>query len=397
MTNFAQFKDLFSIPKGTVYLCGNSLGPPLKSMTKEIKTFLEDEWAKELVKGWNSKGWFSQAKIIGNQISKIVGAPMNSIIVGDTLSTQVFQALTSALKLNSKRKYILTDNGNFPADVYIAQGLLKLLKDKYEIKIVDPEKVIETIDEDVAVVMLTQVDYRTSRLHDMKKVTEIAHKFGALTVWDLAHSAGVLPISLENTKADFAVGCTYKYLNGGPGSPAFIYVAPKYINEVEPALFGWHGHKSPFDFSLNYEASMGIDKMRIGSPSIISFAALRHSLDIWDDIDLSELRKRSIVLSELFISELDKLSLNFELACPRDPNKRGGQIAYICENGYEFMQAFIEKKLIGDFRAPNLIRFGFSPLYLDENDILKAIKIIDQVSKNELWKNYKNINRKTVT
>ena len=397
MANFAQFKDLFSIPKGTVYLCGNSLGPPLKSMTKEIKTFVEDEWAKELVKGWNSKGWFSQAKIIGNQISKIVGAPMNSIIVGDTLSTQVFQALTSALKLNSKRKYILTDNGNFPADVYIAQGLLKLFKDKYEIKIVDPEKVMETIDEDVAVVMLTQVDYRTSRLHDMKKVTEIAHKFGALTVWDLAHSAGVLPISLENTKADFAVGCTYKYLNGGPGSPAFIYVAPKYINEVEPALFGWHGHKSPFDFSLNYEASMGIDKMRIGSPSIISFSALRHSLDIWEDIDLSELRKRSIVLSELFISELDKLSLNFKLACPRDPNKRGGQISYICENGYEFMQAFIGKKLIGDFRAPNLIRFGFSPLYLDENDILKAIKIIDQVSKNELWKNYKNINRKTVT
>ncbi len=397
MTNFAQFKDLFSIPKGTVYLCGNSLGPPLKSMTKEIKTFLEDEWAKELVKGWNSKGWFSQAKIIGNQISKIVGAPMNSIIVGDTLSTQVFQALTSALKLNSERKYILTDNGNFPADVYIAQGLLKLFKDKYEIKIVDPEKVIETIDEDVAVVMLTQVDYRTSRLHDMKKVTEIAHKFGALTVWDLAHSAGVLPISLENTKADFAVGCTYKYLNGGPGSPAFIYVAPKYINEVEPALFGWHGHKSPFDFSLNYEASMGIDKMRIGSPSIISFSALRHSLDIWEGIDLIELRKRSIVLSELFISELEKLSLNFKLACPQDPNKRGGQISYICENGYEFMQAFIEKKLIGDFRAPNLIRFGFSPLYLDENDILKAIKIIDQVSKNELWKNYKNINRKTVT
>ena len=397
MANFAQFKDLFSIPKGTIYLCGNSLGPPLKSMTKEIKTFLEDEWSKELVKGWNSKGWFSQAKIIGNQISKIVGAPMNSIIVGDTLSTQVFQALTSALKLNSKRKYILTDNGNFPADIYIAQGLLKLFKDKYEIKIVNPEKVIETINEDVAVVMLTQVDYRTSRLHDMKKITEIAHKFGVLTVWDLAHSAGVLPISLENTKADFAVGCTYKYLNGGPGSPAFIYVAPKYINEVEPALFGWHGHKSPFDFSLNYEASMGIDKMRIGSPSIISFAALRHSLDIWEDIDLSELRKRSIVLSELFISELDKLSLNFKLACPQDPNKRGGQISYICENGYEFMQAFIEKKLIGDFRAPNLIRFGFSPLYLDENDILKAIKIIDQVSKNELWKNYKNINRKTVT
>jgi len=397
MSNFSQFKNLFSIPKDTVYLCGNSLGPPLKSMTNEIKNFIENEWAKELVKGWNSKSWFSQAKIIGNQISKIIGAPKNTIIVGDTLSTQVYQALTSAIKLNSKRKYILTDNGNFPADVYIAQGLLKLFNDEYEIKIVDPEKVIETINEEVAVVMLTQVDYRTSRLHDMKKVTEIAHKFGALTVWDLAHSAGVLPINLENAKADFAVGCTYKYLNGGPGSPAFIYVSPKHINKIEPALFGWHGHKSPFDFSLNYEASTGIDKMRIGSPSILSFAALSHSLDIWDNIDLKELRMRSIDLSELFISELDKLSLNFKLACPRDPNLRGGQISYICENGYEFMQAFIDKKLIGDFRAPNLIRFGFSPLYLDENDIMRAIKIIEQVSTEDLWKNYKNINRKTVT
>jgi len=397
MSNFAQFKNLFSIPKDTVYLCGNSLGPPLKSMTNEIKNFIENEWAKELVKGWNSKDWFSQAKIIGNQISKIIGAPKNTIIVGDTLSTQVYQALTSAIKLNSKRKYILTDNGNFPADVYIAQGLLKLFNDEHEIKIVDPEKVIETINEEVAVVMLTQVDYRTSRLHDMKKVTEIAHKFGALTVWDLAHSAGVLPINLENAKADFAVGCTYKYLNGGPGSPAFIYVSPKHINKIEPALFGWHGHKSPFDFSLNYEASTGIDKMRIGSPSILSFAALGHSLDIWDNIDLKELRMRSIDLSELFISELDKLSLNFKLACPRDPNLRGGQISYICENGYEFMQAFIDKKLIGDFRAPNLIRFGFSPLYLDENDIMRAIKIIEQVSTEDLWKNYENINRKTVT
>jgi len=397
MSNFSQFKNLFSIPKDTVYLCGNSLGPPLKSMTNEIKNFIENEWAKELVKGWNSKGWFSQAKIIGNQISKIIGAPKNTIIVGDTLSTQVYQALTSAIKLNSKRKYILTDNGNFPADVYIAQGLLKLFNDEYEIKIVDPEKVIETINEEVAVVMLTQVDYRTSRLHDMKKVTEIAHKFGALTVWDLAHSAGVLPINLENAKADFAVGCTYKYLNGGPGSPAFIYVSPKHINKIEPALFGWHGHKSPFDFSLNYEASTGIDKMRIGSPSILSFVALSHSLDIWNNIDLKELRMRSIDLSELFISELDKLSLNFKLACPRDPNLRGGQISYICENGYEFMQAFIDKKLIGDFRAPNLIRFGFSPLYLDENDIMRAIKIIEQVSTEDLWKNYKNINRKTVT
>ena len=397
MSNFSNFKNLFSIPNETIYLCGNSLGPPLKSMGNAVNKFLEDEWGQELVKGWNSKGWFSQAKSIGNQLSTILGAQEDTIIVGDTLSTQVFQALTCALKLNSNRKYILTDSGNFPADIYIAQGLLKIFDGKYEIKIVDPENIIESIDEEVAVVMLTEADYRTSRLHDMKKITEIAHNNGALTVWDLAHSAGAVPINLENAKADFAVGCTYKYLNGGPGSPAFIYVSPNHLNSIEPALFGWHGHIAPFDFSLDYEASKDIDKMRIGSPSIISFASLKHALDIWDDIDLQELRLRSIELSELFISEIEKLSLNFTLACPRDPQLRGSQVSFRVENGYELMQALIEKKLIGDFRAPNLIRFGISPLYLDETDIMKAIKIIEEVSTQGLWKKFKNSNRKTVT
>ena len=397
MTNFSHFKNLFSIPDGTIYLCGNSLGPPLKSMGSAVNKFLVDEWGQELVKGWNSKGWFSQAKTIGNQIAKIVGAKQDTIIVGDTLSTQVFQALTSALKLNNNRRYILTDSGNFPADIYIAQGLLKLFEKKYEIKIVEPEEIIDAIDDQVAVVMLTEADYRTGRLHNMKMITEIAHKFGALTVWDLAHSAGVLPINLDLAKADFAVGCTYKYLNGGPGSPAFIYVSPEHLKNIEPALFGWHGHKSPFDFSLKYEPSNEIDKMRIGSPSIISFASLKHALSIWDKINITELRKHSMQLSELFISEIEKLSLDFKLACPRDPELRSNQVSYRVENGYEYMQSFIEHKLIGDFRAPNLIRFGFSPLYLDKTDIMNAVKIIEKVYAQGLWKRFQNTNRKTVT
>ena len=195
-------------------------------MGNEVKKFVDEEWAKELVKGWNSKGWFEQSKKIGNQIAKIVGADKDTIIVGDSLSTQVFQALTCALKLNQNRRYVLTDNGNFPADIYIAEGLLKLLGDKHELKIVKPEDITEHINDEVAVIMLTEADYRTGRIYNMKNITQLAHRSGSLVIWDLAHTAGVLPIKLSEAKADFAVGCTYKYLNGGPGSPAFIYIAP---------------------------------------------------------------------------------------------------------------------------------------------------------------------------
>ena len=397
MKDFSYFKNLFSIPEGTIYLNGNSLGPPLKSTGNVINDFIENEWGKELIKGWNTKGWFAQAKTIGNQISGIVGAPQDTIIVGDTLSNQVFQALTCALKLNSKRKFILTDNGNFPADIYIAQGLLKLFDGKFQIKVVETEDVFNSINEEIAVVMLTEVDYRTSRLHDMKKITKKAHEFEVLTIWDLAHSAGALPVTLNVSKPDFAVGCTYKYLNGGPGSPAFIYVSPKHIEKVEPALFGWHGHKSPFDFDLKYVPSNSIDKMRVGTPSIIAFSSLKNALEIWDKIDLQELRNKTILLSELFISEIEKLSSKLELASPRDPNLRGSQVCYKFDFGYELMQSLIAHKLIGDFRAPNLMRFGICPLFIDEKDILQSVKIIKKVLDEQLWKSYQNISRAAVT
>tara|TARA_B100000131_G_C18058367_1_gene589426 strand:- start:141 stop:1334 length:1194 start_codon:yes stop_codon:yes gene_type:complete len=397
MDNFLKFKNQFAIPEGTIYLNGNSLGPPLKSTGDVIKTFVEEEWGKELIKAWNTKGWFAQAKSIGNQISKIVGAPRDTIIVGDTLCIQVFQALSCAIKINSQRKYILTDNGNFPADLYIAQGLLKLFSGKYQIKVVEPEEVLNSINDEVAVVMLTEVDYRTGRIHDMKKITQKAHEFDVLTVWDLAHSAGALPVNLHDAKADFAVGCTYKYLNGGPGSPAFIYVAPKYLETIEPALFGWQGHKSPFDFDLDFVPSNTIDKMRVGTPSIIAFSSLKNALDIWNEVDLKELREQTIKLSELFIFEIDKLSSDLELASPRDPHLRGSQVSYKLDSGYEFMQSLIEHKLIGDFRAPNLMRFGFNALFLDESDVLQAVKIINRVFNHKLWKKYNNISRATVT
>jgi len=397
MKDFLKFKAQFSIPEGTIYLNGNSLGPPLKSTGSVIKKFVEDEWGQELIKAWNTKDWFAQARSIGNQISNIVGANKDTIIVGDTLCIQVFQALSSALKINSKKRYILTDKGNFPADIYIAQGLLKLFNDNYELKVVDPEDVLKAIDDQVAVVMLTEVDYRTGRLHDMKEITKKAHEFDALTVWDLAHSAGALPVNLNDSKADFAVGCTYKYLNGGPGSPAFIYVSPKHLEKIEPALFGWQGHKYPFNFDLNYIPSDTIDKMRVGTPSIIAFSSLKNALDMWDEVNLNELREQTIKLSEIFILEVDKLSSDLELASPKDPYLRGSQVSYKLDFGYEFMQSLIEHKLIGDFRAPNLMRFGFNPLFIDEGDVLQAVDIISKVLTQKLWEKYKNLSRSTVT
>ena len=396
-TDFLKTRDLFYIPDGTIYLNGNSLGPLPKTTEKVMKEFLKNEWGKELVKGWNTKGWFSQPALIGNQIANLIGAPKNSVIVGDTLSSQVFQALTCAIRLNQNRKIILTDSGNFPADIYIAEGLLKFFGNEYELKIVDPEEIEHSINEDIAVLMLTEVDYRTGRLHNMSELTEKAHDCGVITLWDLAHTAGAIPINLKETKADFAVGCTYKYLNGGPGSPAFIYISPSHIKKVEPALLGWHGHESPFEFNLHYKASELIEKMRVGTPSIIAFASLSNALDIWKKVNLNDLRVQSIKLSEIFIKELDERCPQIKLISPRNSNLRGSQVSYEFDFGYECMQSLIEHKLIGDFRAPNIMRFGFAPLFNNEDDIYKAIDIIGKVLSKSLWKKFKNKRRSVVT
>lgn len=386
MTDFNKTRAMFHIPEGMIYLNGNSLGPMPVNAESSIVNFLNDEWKSELVKGWNTKNWFMQPNTLGDQIGRLIGAEPGTTVVSDTLSIKVFQAVASGLSMVPNRRVILSDSGNFPTDLYMVEGLMKLKSDGYQLRTPAPEDVMAGITEEVGVVMITEVDYRTGRKHDMKAIIDKAHSFGAVVVWDLAHSAGAVPVDVAGCDTDFAVGCTYKYLNGGPGAPAFIYVAPRHLDTVEPALSGWFGHEAPFDFDLGYRPAPNIERMRIGTPSIAAFSLLKVALDVWDQVDMNDLRARSIELSELFIAEVEKRCPNVTLASPRDPHERGSHVSFKFEHSYACMQALIAAKVIGDFRAPDIMRFGITPLFIDEADIGRAVDKLEDILNNEIWK-----------
>ncbi|SMP24851.1 kynureninase [Shimia sagamensis] len=387
MTDFNKTRAMFDIPEGMIYLNGNSLGPMPKAAPDAINAFLHDEWKTELIKGWNTKGWWMQTNTLGDRVGRLIGAPEGTTVVSDTLSIKVFQAVSAGLALVPDRKVILSDNGNFPTDLYIAEGLIKLKDAGYELRIPDPEDVIDNITDEVAVVMVTEVDYRTGRKHDMSALIQKAHAVGAVVVWDLAHSCGAIPVDVTATDVDFAIGCTYKYVNGGPGAPAFIYVAPRLLDSVEPYLSGWYGHESPFAFDTDYRPMPGkIDRMRIGTPSIAAFSLLSAALDVWEDVDMNDLHQRSIELSELFIQEVEARCPGVTFVGPRDPMKRGSHVPFTFEHGYACMQALIANNVIGDFRAPNVMRFGITPLFINEEDIMKAVDTLADILTNETWK-----------
>lgn len=394
---FARTRALFHIPDGVIYLDGNSLGPLPKAASSRVGRTIEAEWGEMLIKGWNLAGWMDWPTRIGDRIGRLIGATPGSVVMGDTLSIKVYQALASALELNPDRRVVLSDNGNFPTDLYMAQGLLTSLGKGYELKVVEPEAVEAHIDETVAAIMITEVDYRTGRLHDMKRLTQKAHAAGAIAIWDLAHSAGAIPVDLTGAQADFAVGCTYKYLNGGPGAPAFIYVAPKHADKVRPALSGWIGHESPFAFDLDYRPAKGVERMRVGTPPIVALAALDAALDAWDGVTMDAVRARSIALSERFIREVEARCPDLELASPRDPKARGSQVSFRFHEGYAGMQALISKGVIGDFRAPDIMRFGFTPLYLSEDDVVRAAEILEEIMRDRLWDTPEHKMRSRVT
>ena len=385
MTDFAKTRALFHLPPGIIYLDGNSLGPlPLAAAQLVAKT-LHAEWGALLIKGWNAAGWMAKPGVLGDRIGRLIGAAPGTVTVGDTLSIKVYQALASALEMNPQRRIVLSDTGNFPSDLYMAQGLLETMGRGYELKIVAPEEVEQAIDPTIAATLLTEVDYRTGRLHDMDSITQKAHAAGVLTVWDLAHSAGALPVNVAHADADFAVGCTYKYLNGGPGAPAFVYVAPKHASNVRPALSGWLGHASPFAFDLDYRPAAGIERMRVGTPPVIAMAALEAALDAFDGVDMADIRQTSIDLSDLFISGVENTCPQLVLASPRDGDRRGSQVSFRHQDGYAIMQALIARGVIGDFRAPDVIRFGFTPLYINAADVREATVILAEIMRNRLW------------
>ncbi|WP_171209780.1 MULTISPECIES: kynureninase [unclassified Ruegeria] len=385
MTDFAATKSKFHLPEGIIYLDGNSLGPLPKAASARVTEMVEDEWGEMLITGWNKAGWMALPLALGDRIGRLIGAEPGSVVVGDTLSIKVYQAVASALELVPQRRVILSDNGNFPSDLYMAEGLLRSLGPEYELRVVEPEDVAAQMTEDVAVLMLTEVDYRTGRRHDMKALTELAHANGVMTVWDLAHSVGAIEVDLAGCKVDFAVGCTYKYLNGGPGAPAFIYVAPRLSDKVRPALSGWLGHASPFAFDLDYRPGAGIERMRVGTPPIIQMSALSAAMDIWDMADMAQVRAKSIELTELFITQVEATCPGLTLASPRDPALRGSQVSFRFDEGYAAMQALIARGVIGDFRAPDVMRFGFTPLYIDETDVERAVDILADIIGNRLW------------
>ena len=395
----APLRDRFLIPEGLNYLDGNSLGVLPKGVAERVNAVVVQQWGESLIKSWNEHGWFALAQRVGDRIAKLIGAPEASVIAGDTISVNLFKLLGAALRLNPGRKVILSDSGNFPSDLYVAQGLRDLLDDDYTLKIVEPEAVADALDASVAVVMLTEVDYRSGRLHDMKAVTAKAHAVGALTIWDLAHSAGATPVDLAGANADLALGCTYKYLNGGPGAPAFLYVRPDLQDRVQPPLAGWWGHASPFAFDLDYRPHAGIIRNQCGTQPILSMAALDAALDVWDGIDMQAVRTKSMALCGLFaeLAETRCGRHGVKLAGPRDMAERGSHVSLHCPEGYAVMQALIAHRVVGDFRAPDMIRFGFTPLYTRFIDVWDAVDVLSRILDQRLWDQPQFMARKAVT
>ena len=389
----------FSIPEGMIYLDGNSLGVLPRAAVARVKHAVDVEWGVDLITSWNKHGWFQKPLEIGNKIARLIGAPKDSVIVADSISINMFKVLSAALANSPSRKVILSDSGNFPSDLYVAQGLSGFMNDGHFLRVVEPEAVMDAITEDVAVVMLTETDYRSARRHDMKAVTDKAHAKGCLIIWDLAHSAGAVPGRLEEVNADFAVGCTYKYLNGGPGSPAFIYVHPRLQNEVMPALVGWWGHAKPFAFAPEFDAASGIIRMQCGTQPMLSMQALDAAMDVWADVEMVDVYAKAQKMCALFteLAEARCGAHGVTLYGSRDFAHRGSHVCLRHTQAYAIMQALISRRVIGDFRAPDMMRFGFAPLYNSYADVWDAVEVLREVLDERLWDVAEFRERKAVT
>jgi kynureninase len=398
----APLRDRFVLPHGIVYLDGNSLGALPKATLARLQTVVEDEWGRELIKSWNTAGWITLPQRVGDKIGRLVGAAPGELVVADSTSVNLFKVLSAALDIARAeapgRTRIVSERSNFPTDLYIADGLAR--ERGAELVLVDVDELPSAIDERTAVLMLTQVNYRTGRLHDMQSVTRRAHEAGALAVWDLAHSAGALPVDLNAAQADFAVGCGYKYLNGGPGAPAFVWVHRRHADRFRQPLSGWMGHAAPFDFSSEYRPAAGIARYLCGTPPVLSLAALECGVDTVLGAGIEALREKSIALTAAFIALVEARCAGhgLSLVTPRDAQQRGSQVCFArAEGGYAIMQALIARGVIGDFRAPDILRFGFTPLYTRFVDVWDAVEHLVQVLESGEWKAARFNQRAAVT
>lgn len=378
----------FSLPDNIVYLDGNSLGAMPSGAKLRAKTVLDEQWGNDLITSWNKHHWIDLPLTVGNKIAPLIGAASGQVVCCDSTSINLFKVLSSAMALQKSRSVVLSLAGNFPTDLYMVEGLASVLgEDACHLKLVDESALENALNVDVAVLMLTQVDFRSGKLLNMQRLTQLAHEHGILVIWDLAHSAGALPIELDACEVDFAVGCGYKYLNGGPGAPAFLYVAQRHHNNVTQPLKGWMGHKHPFAFSAGYEQANDISQYLCGTPNVISMSILDAALDVFSDVSMYALREKSVVLSELFITLVEGNSSLSELhlVSPRDAKLRGSQLAFRHEHAHAICQALIHYGVIADFRAPDILRFGFTPLYLRYQDMLKSTDILAKIIRQKIY------------
>ncbi len=383
----AALREEFTLPEGVVYLDGNSLGALPKATPDRIAELIEREWGEDLVTSWNKHGWIDMPRRVGDKIARLIGAGPGEVVVADSTSVNLFKVLAAALSLNPGRKVILSERENFPTDLYMAQGLIGLLGERHGLRLVEGEAIAGAIDRETAVVMLTHVNYRSGAMHDLAAVTAAAQAQGALMLWDLAHSAGAVPVDLGAAGADFAVGCGYKFLNGGPGAPAFVWVAPRHQERFQQPLSGWLGHAEPFAFAPSYRPAPGIGRYVCGTPPVLSLAALEAGVDRLLGVAPAALREKSLRLGETFIAavEQEAAGLGLSLLSPRAGERRGSQASFRHAEGWPVMQALIARGVIGDFRAPDILRFGFAPLYTRFVDAWDAAAALAEILKTGAW------------
>lgn len=377
-------RERFNLPQGVIYLDGNSLGALPVAAPSALARTAERQWGDDLISSWNKHGWIEWPTRIAAKLGPIVGARPDELLIADSTSVCLFKLLAAAVRARHGRNTILTRRSNFPTDLYVAQGLTEMLGLK--LKAVEPDEILPAIDEDTAAVTLTQVDYRSAAILDMESINAAARAAGALTVWDLSHSAGAIELDLDASGCDLAVGCGYKYLNGGPGAPAFIYVANRLQSELESPLQGWMGHAEPFAFSDEYRPASGIMRFLSGTPPVLGMAALEAGIATFDGISMRDVAAKSRALSQLFIDEVEmRCGDELRLASPRNSAQRGSHVVFAHDESYAIMQALIARGVIGDFRAPDLMRFGFAPLYNSHVDMVRAADVLAAILKSREW------------
>ena len=389
-------RERFFLPEGVIYLDGNSLGALPKAAPTALARTAEQQWGEDLIASWNLHDWIDWPTRIAAKLATIVGAKPSELLIADSTSVCLFKLLAAAVRARPRRKTILTQQASFPTDLYVAQGLAEMLG--LRLKSVRPDEVLHSIDDDTAVVSLTHVDYRSAAFYDMQAVNDAAHAAGALTVWDLCHSAGAIELDVAGTGSDLALGCGYKYLNGGPGAPAFIFVAEELQDELTNPLQGWMGHAEPFSFVDDYRPSGGILRFLTGTPPIIAMAALDAGIETFDGISMSDIAAKSRKLSQLYVDEVEaRCGGEVRLESPRDAGQRGSHVVFAHPEGYAVMQALIARRVIGDFRAPNLMRFGFTPLYNSYAEVVRAAEVLEDILESREWEQPRFKTRAKVT